>query len=149
MKKKKNKISYYEKKLWKSVSDFIRLRDSDGKSEKFSGVCISCGDYCEGKKAHAGHYFPSKACKLPTRYHPHNIHLQCMLCNMPRSRSVIEKVKCNYSLAMIDKYGIDYVKQLQSLSEKDVKPKKQHYLDLTELYKCGDTDKIIDYILSL
>lgn len=147
MKKKKKKISYYEKKLWKAVSDFIRLRDSSG--SVIGGTCISCGEFCEGKKAHAGHYYPNKACKFLTRYHPLNIHLQCMNCNMPRSRSVIEKVKCNYSLAMIDKYGKDFVVSLKELSEKDIKPKEQTYKDLTLLYIDGNTDKIIDYLLSL
>lgn len=141
---KKPTIKAIEKKLWKACSDFIRNRDS--LSQGVSGYCISCDEFCEGKKAHAGHFLPNKACGLITRYHPNNIHLQCVKCNVPMSRSQTEKVKVYYSAKMFKLYGAKKVNELIKLSEIKIKPTKEFYEELTKLYICADTKKILDFL---
>lgn len=142
---KKVSLKSLEKKLWKACSDYIRNRDSFSQ-EVVRGTCISCGEMCEGKYAHAGHFLPSKACGLLTRYHPINIHLQCYKCNVPRSRSVIERVKVYYTLEMLRIYSYSDVSRLIELSEIKVNTSERFYRDLTDLYKCADTEKILDYL---
>jgi len=144
--KKKNPLKPLEKKLWKCVSDFIRKRD--GINNTTSGYCCTCGDYCEGSKSHAGHYLPSRSCKLLSRYHPDNIHLQCFKCNVPTNRSYGEKVKVLYAKFMYSLLGTKKVNKLIDISTMDIKPTEEFYTKLTELYKCGNTKKIIDFIES-
>jgi len=69
----------YQKRLWKVVSDYVRIRDFY-KYKK----CISCGKYVDDWKNpdwQAGHYVPYSICKGYTKFNPDNVFGQCSYCN--------------------------------------------------------------------
>lgn len=132
--------------LEKVSHDFIRHRDSDEQNkhaETFGGNCFDCGMYDEGQYFQAGHFEPSGANGARLRYHPHNMHGQRGGCNMKQRQ---EFVKINYTLAMIRKYGQDYVYKLKALKNKPLKADIIFYSKLLGLYKAGNEDDIVEFL---
>lgn len=131
-------------KLNKISHDYIRTRDGiDGEKR---GYCFDCGEYCEGRDFQAGHFKESGASGAWLRYHPHNMHGQFSGCNMKQSQ---ERVKINYTLKMIDKYGRKYVDYLIMQRNKSIKADEIFYMTMISLYEQGDEDKIVEYLESL
>lgn len=132
-------------RLEKLSHDHVRRRDSIS-PEEIKGYCFDCGKLCEAQQAQAGHWQPSGSCGALLRYHPHNMHLQAGGCNCGYQQ---ENVKINYTLAMIKKYGNEYVEQLRQLRNKSIKADIIFYDKMIELYEEGDEEKIVDYLHSL
>jgi hypothetical protein len=136
------------KKLSKVLEEkshtFIRKRD--GIDGEIRGYCFDCGMYAEGQQFQAGHFEPSGSCGAILRYHPQNMHGQRGGCNMKHRQ---ESVKINYTLRMIDKYGLEYVNFLKSLRNKTIKADSIFYTTMIELYDRGDENAIVDYLHSL
>lgn len=66
-----------EKKLWRLVTDYVRIRDF----EKY-GNCISCGKvFTTWDEAQGGHYRPFTKCKGYTKFDYRNVFAQCAYCN--------------------------------------------------------------------
>jgi len=124
---------------------FVRKRDSINDIE-IKGFCFDCGMYAEGQQFQAGHFEPSGSCGAVLRYHPRNMHGQRGGCNVGY---VQEKVKINYTLSMIDKYGRKYVDKLKQMRNKTIKADIIFYETMIELYKQGDEQKICDYLENL
>ena len=137
-------VSQAKNVLYKLSHTYIRERDS--KDESFiAGNCFDCGVWCEGGNFQAGHFIPDSRGFI-TRYHPHNMHGQAGGCNMKYQQ---ERVKINYTMKMIAKYGKAYVDKLILLSNKTVRVDLSVYLKLIELYREKDEPKIVKYIESL
>lgn len=79
-------IQYWDKKLWKVFSRYIRLRDSlrttggDLDSEGNPLIyCITCDHMYPIQQMQAGHWIPRG--HWSTRYHEANVNAQCARCN--------------------------------------------------------------------
>jgi len=66
-----------KEKLWKTFSEYIRLRDAD---ERGYAKCISCPNTLHYKLADAGHFIP-KSHGTWFYFNEDNVHLQCRNCN--------------------------------------------------------------------
>lgn len=123
----------------------VRRRDSIHE-DKIGGYCFDCGEYAEGQQFQAGHFEASGSSGAILRYHPHNMNGQKGGCNVGY---VQERVKINYTLKMIDKWGREYVDHLKQLKNKSIKADIIFYETMIELYKKGNEEDIIDYLESL
>lgn len=131
-----------KKDLEKISHDFIRRRDSINDYE-IKGHCIDCGKLSEGSMFQTGHFIPSGSCGALLRYHPLNMHGQHGGCNCGYNQ---EKVKIDYTMVMIQRYGIDEVTKLRQLKNKSIKADILFYTDLILLYQQGNQQEIIDYL---
>lgn len=130
--------------LYELSHTHVRRRDS-ANPEVIAGNCFDCGFWCEGGQFQAGHFIPDSKGFI-TRYHPLNMNGQFSGCNMKYQQ---EKVKINYTMKMIQRYGKKYVDKLILMSNKTVRTDLNMYLMLIELYKEGNEKKIIKYLESL
>lgn len=142
--KSKTETNKLIQRLTKISHDYIRHRDSSGR--EIGGNCFDCGKRTTGKDFQAGHFIPDASGGAILRYHPHNMHGQASGCNMS---FVQERVKINYTLRMVDKYGRDYVDHLNSLKNKTIKADSIFYSKMIELYEAGDEVLIVEYLESL
>lgn len=146
MKKKSNtETAKLIQKLTEVSHDYIRHRDSLEEGI-IGGHCFDCGKLSGGQYFQAGHFLPDAASGAILRYHPHNMHGQSAGCNMA---FVQERVKIDYTLAMIKKYGKKKVEELKQLKHKSIKADSIFYNKMIELYEQGDEKKIIKYLESL
>jgi len=137
-------VSRAKNVLYELSHTYIRKRDSDD-PDFIAGKCFDCGFFATGGNFQAGHFIPDSKGFI-TRYHPHNMHGQFSGCNMKYQQ---ERVKINYTMKMIAKYGKAYVDKLIFLSNKTVRTDLSIYLKLIELYKEGKEPKIVKYLESL
>lgn len=136
------RVKKAKQKLEKLSHDFVRRRDSFEPEQK-RGFCIDCGKLVEGQQFQAGHWQPSGSCGALLRYHPHNMHGQAGGCNCGYQQ---EQVKIRYTMAMIEKYGNDYVKELLSLKNRSIRADINFYETLIELYEEGSEEEISLYL---
>ena len=129
-------------KLVKVSHDYIRSRDSFNRDE-VRGQCFDCDMVTEGQHFQAGHFIPDASGGALLRYHPHNMHGQASGCNM---KFVQERVKINYTMKMIERYGLAYVNKLRLLKNKAIKADSIFYSKMIELYEIGDEKKIVSYL---
>lgn len=106
------------KKAQEVFNRWIRERDKDN-------GCISCG----GKVEQAGHYF-SQGHHSALRYDEINTHGQCIRCNMHLSGNLIK-----YRQGLVERYGEDYVKNLEAKEAKIIGPFKWHRIELDQIIK--------------
>lgn len=127
-KKKAVSISALKKKADKVFSDYIRQRDK--------GKCFTCGCVKEWKEQQNGHYI-TRSC-LALRYNEENCHCQCVGCNVFKHGNYT-----TYSLKMIEKYGVDKLKELEEIKRDGManikKYGKDFYLDIIQRY--GNANK--------
>ena len=88
------------KKAEKVFNAWIRERDKDE-------GCIS--RECNGDVIHAGHYFNVGQHSF-MRYHEKNVHGCCIKCNVFLHGNLIK-----YRQGLIDRYGIEYVEELEKI----------------------------------
>ena len=108
-KKKLPTIAKLKKKVWKSMSLYIRLRDSD---EDGNGKCCSCGVEKHYKQGHAGHFYP-KSLGLEIYFEERNVHLQCPGCNLFKHGNLAP-----YAVFLEKKYGNGIIQELQDIRNK-------------------------------
>lgn len=113
------------KRLDSIYSQYIRLKNAD--NEGYC-ICVTCGDRIHWKEIQNGHFI-SRA-KYPTRWHDENCHPQCMRDNIFLNGRYID-----YTLYMIERYGIDKVKELKQLSVSPMKISTPDLRDRIEHYK--------------
>lgn len=139
------RVKRAKNKLVKLSHDFIRARDSISE-DRFHGYCIDCGKYAEGGDFQCGHFTADSVGGAILRYHPHNMHGQAKGCNMLVRQ---EEVKINYTFAMVEKYGRNYVDFLRNLKQKTIKADIIFYEKMIELYQKGIEEDIVEYLHSL
>lgn len=138
---KKDLLDAAKKKLYEVSHAHVRARDSkDG-----FGRCIDCKKKVGIKWLQCGHFIPDQSGHILLRYHPHNMHGQFSGCNL---RFAQERVKINYTLVMIDRYGREYVDSLLAMVDvgRAMKVDLSFYEEMIKLYEEGDEDNIINYL---
>ena len=93
-----------KKKAQDTFNKWIRERDK-------SLGCISCGSEID----HAGHYFSSGHHSALT-YDEQNVHGQCLRCN-----NFLHGNLPFYRMGLVNRYGDEYVKGLESKTHRKVK----------------------------
>lgn len=140
------RIKRAKKELVKLSHLHVRKRDSFN-PEVIKGKCATCPLVCEGGNFQAGHWEPDSTGGALLRYHPHNMHGQGgYCCNINRNGQ--QRVANEYTLFMINKYGLDYVNKLRALKQKTIKADIIFYEKMVDLYKIGDEQAIIEYLHS-
>lgn len=143
-----NRVKHAIKVLKEVSHSFVRRRDSHSRDE-IRGLCFDCGTEAAGQHFQAGHWIPDSVGGILLRYHPHNMHGQSSGCNM---KFVQERVKIDYTTAMIDRYGREHVDLLRSLKNRkeengmSLRADIFFYEKLIELYRAGDEAAIVDYL---
>jgi len=126
LRKSKNN-SKYKTRLWKLVSEYVRLKDADANGYV---RCISCGKLKYWKDIDAGHYIPKSRGNC-AYWEPKNINPQCTSCNRFMHGNLN-----SYALALIEKYGSDILKELEYKSRQTCPMNGLVYLKLIEEYQC-------------
>lgn len=118
----KKSVSKLKKEIDKYFSLYIRLRSAskDGIVKCFT--CNKTGHYKKG--FHAGHFQSRRF--LPTRWHPENVQVQCIKCNL---YSQGEQYKFSQKL------GKKKSKELEELARSHIKYFRHEYEDFLEEYK--------------
>jgi hypothetical protein len=87
-------------------SQYIRLKDSkDGMA-----TCVTCGSVAPWKQMQNGHFYSRG--RIPTRWDEDNCHVQDYRCNVALKGDYI-----NYTKYMIDRYGREFVDELEKKSK--------------------------------
>lgn len=127
--KKKPKIkrvsrSQLVKKLDSIFSQYIRQKESVGGM----GRCVTCGDTKPWQQQQNGHFYTRG--RYPTRWDESNCHIQCVACNVFKKGNYIA-----YTMYMIDRYGREYVDNLEIKSKSTVKITSVELQEMIEKYK--------------
>jgi len=93
-------------RAWASFSRWVRARDARG---GLYAICFTCGKPYEAMKMQAGHWLPRH--KTGTFLDAHNVHAQCVGCNMYGRGQIAE-----YANALIERYGPEELETLTRLS---------------------------------
>lgn len=107
----------YQKKLWKVVSDYVRIHDW----YMFNGKCVSCNKYFPHWSAfHAGHYRPFSVCKGYDKFNKINIFGQCPFCNSAGGRinKDTHSVGHNFAMNIVVRYGLERLEFLEQFTNK-------------------------------
>ena len=105
---------------WKNMSKYVRLLEK--------GVCFTCGNYHPIDECQAGHF---KHSDTSTFFEEMNVHCQCIKCNQYLSGNLSV-----YALRMIDKYGLEAVRDLDKRSnEYKKRPSKLELKQISLYYK--------------
>jgi hypothetical protein len=114
-------VQDYVKIAQQVFNKYIRLRDKDK-------GCISCGKPLVGK-FDAGHFYNANN-HWYIRFHPDNVHGQCVLCNQHKHGNLLE-----YRQGLINRIGYE---QLESLGRYAVVTRKftiEELKEIIETYK--------------
>jgi hypothetical protein len=114
-------VSDYLKLAQQVFNKWIRLRDQQQ-------GCISCGNPL-GSKYDAGHFW-SAGGHSSVRFHPDNVHAQCVACNQHKHGNLIP-----YQEALIKKIGHDGYAWLESFAHDTKKWDKEELKQLIATYK--------------
>ena len=119
---KKKTVKTLKRILWERyVSPYIRQRDN--------GICFTCGVRKNWKDMHAGHFIP-RGSYSDTMFDEINIHCQCPKCNTFKHGNLGE-----YTLNMINEYGIEKVQELRKRGFQVKRWKSKELEDLIVYYK--------------
>lgn len=95
-----------QKRLWRVVSDYTRLRDW----YYHKGVCVASGiklsDWREGQ---AGHFLSYSTCNGLFKFDERNVHLQSAHSNQWGRREDWQL----YEATLIQRYGVEYINMLE------------------------------------
>ncbi len=91
---------------WQHV---IRIESAD---ENGNVQCVSCGRVVPYKQANGGHWIGRG--RWATIFEPFNIHPQCVQCNRHDGDGT---AKINYTLWMVDSYGLSLCEELLELAK--------------------------------
>lgn len=118
-KKPRAKLSTLIDKADKVTSLYIRQKFADHAGNV---VCVTCGRHLHWKDAHCAHYI-ERAAKA-TRWLEENLHPACPSCNVYRK----EFHKREYTLAMIDLHGREFVDELKVMAAQVLSPSQVRQL---------------------
>jgi hypothetical protein len=114
-------IQDYVKIAQQVFNKYIRLRDKDK-------GCISCGKPLVGK-FDAGHFYNANN-HWYIRFHPDNVHGQCVLCNQHKHGNLLE-----YRKGLIERIGFEQYKSLEAYAEVSRKYEKHELKEIISTYK--------------
>lgn len=114
-----------DKILWVEFSAYIRRRGAD---DGGTNDCISCGAYKHWSDGDCGHYISRSYAVI--KYHEKNNHFQCKHCNGMR-----EGNKDDYRKALIKRYGLEAVEELERMKHQPYKTNRIEVLEMIEKYK--------------
>ena len=118
-------VKQLHKMLWKIVSKYIRERD------KY--ICFTCGARLDKYTADCGHFLhQAKTSKIA--YEEKILHCQCVRCNNFMSGNLVE-----YTMKLINLYGLKQVEEWRRESHNVHKWKKEELKKLIEEYKIKKT----------
>ena len=124
---------------WKAFSIYIRTRDcllTTGTTQQ--GKCITCnvrGDrnpLVDFNKSQAGHAIGGRSNAI--LFHEEIVNLQCGYCNQKPPIGLGGDYG-NYAIALIERYGLDHYKYLQSLKGKELQYKTYELVEIEQKYK--------------
>jgi hypothetical protein len=113
--------SDYLKMAQQVFNKWCRLRDQDQ-------PCISCGKHL-GAKYDAGHFW-SAGGHSSVRFHPDNVHAQCVACNQHKHGNLIP-----YREGLIKKIGFEKYHQMEKWAHSTRRYTKEELKELIALYK--------------
>jgi hypothetical protein len=114
-------VSDYLKMAQQVFNKWVRLRDKDQ-------GCISCGNPL-GSKYDAGHFW-SAGGHSAVRFHPDNVHAQCVSCNQHKHGNLII-----YRDGLLNKIGVTKYEELESIAHQTRKWDKEELKELIAEYK--------------
>ena len=114
-------VSDYLKLAQQVFNKWVRLRDKDQ-------GCISCGAKL-GAKYDAGHFW-SAGGHSSVRFHPDNVHAQCVACNQHKHGNLIA-----YQEGLIKKIGFEKYHQMTKLAHSTRRYTKEELKELIVTYK--------------
>ena len=98
------------KELDKAYSQYIRVKDAVGGD----ATCVTCGVTKPWKELQNGHFYTRG--RYATRWDDANCHVQCYRCNV-----VLKGNYITYTKYMINRYGMEFVDELERKSLTSVK----------------------------
>ena len=113
--------------VWKLCSEYNRRKDADHNGYV---KCCSCDNVKHWKELDAGHFIPRARGKA-LYFEPDNIHAQCPGCN----RFDIERAKINYTLYMIEQYGLARIQDMQEKARGIYRERQSDLEHWAEYYK--------------
>lgn len=128
----------FQKKLWKTVSDYVRILDFYA-----FGSCISCGrKFQSWQESDAGHYKSFSSCRGYSKFDTRNIFAQCKICNSVGSSSFVSAkdtnvIGGNFKDNIRSRFGEERIKFIESLDS--------YPTEKMEEWKC--VDKMREIIL--
>ena len=127
--KPKKKKAPSRKKIVKDLDDifslFIRLSAAD---ENGNVYCVTSGAFGHWKTMHAGHFYTRG--RYPTRWDETNVHVQSVHSNIFLKGDYIR-----YTTYMIDRYGREYIDELERKSLSSQKFTTPELKEKIEYYK--------------
>ena len=130
-KSKKISISVLQQLLDKIFSVYIRIQSAN---QLGFSRCITCGEMFSWVRMQNGHYIDRR--HIATRYDERNCHPQCPRCNIGL-RGNHEK----YKRAIVTKYGVKVLEELESGKRSIVKLTVADYQEKIAYYK-GEVKRI-------
>ena len=125
MKKRGESVPALKRKAWKIMSVLVRKFHADDQERC---RCVTCQKCFFWNEVDAGHFISkNKGGRLWFEWR--NIHPQCGYCNR-----YLHGNQVAYTLFMVERYGLDEVQRIQSLSGVDKKTRSD-YLELIEHLK--------------
>lgn len=127
-----------QKKLWKTVSDYVRILDFHA-----FGKCISCNRrFQTWQESQGGHYKAFSSCRGFSKFDVRNIFAQCAICNSAGSKNFVSSkdtnvIGGNFKDNIRSRFGEERIKFIESLDS--------YPTEKMEEYIC--VDKIKDIIL--
>lgn len=110
-----------QKKLWKTTSDYVRLRDF----YKY-GKCISCGKSAgHWSGLQAGHYRAWSVCRGYSKWDTINIFGQCGGCNTAYDGNLVGK---RFAEGIIERYGATRLTQLENFTNRPLEKLEDHVI---------------------
>ena len=109
--KRTNTVSKAKKRTWEVFSKFIRMRDCLLSTKMIDwGKCFTCGKEFSIKNLQAGHFIQGRHNAI--LFNEGNCHAQCYRCNVLLHGALVD-----YTIRMVDKYGITKVTELKVLDK--------------------------------
>jgi Bacteriophage Lambda NinG protein len=126
VKKKVVPIPRLKKKLWSLFSLFIRLRDADANGNI---RCCTMGNIYPWNKSQAGHYHSQRG-NPALIFCEENVHAQSPIANKLQKNNITWE----YTEFMIQRYGLDKLRQMAKLRGKEFKFTRQWLEEKIEYY---------------
>lgn len=117
-------LATLDKELDEVYAAWIKVRDS---KDGMNAECYTCGAIKPLNELQNGHYISRRF--KSTKYDERNTHVQCMRCNV-----ILKGNIPNYSVSLVNEFGVDILFELKRLSEKPFKGTREYYISMKDYY---------------